>query len=1149
MIGHAQSNIRCKWVPFDTLGIEVDSMSIDVESIQIISYQRALKEYFDTESLGVSYSLSDNLVKFSWNSRGIPPESVKICYRVFPFNFSKSYQYRDANGYYKNRYQFPDRLNKKDSVRPLEREELFALKGLDGGEIEKTGSLTRGVTFGTGNAQDVAVTSALNLQLEGKLTKDLELVATISDQNVPFQPEGNTQQLQDFDQILIELRHKYGLLSAGDVLFENDTTSYYLKYYKNVQGAQIQANYTDSSGWYFNSKLGISAAKGQFNSDTVAAIEGIQGPYRLRGANGERFIVILAGSEKVFLDGKPLKRGYDFDYTIDYNTAEVTFTNQIVITQFSRIRVDFEYATQNYARSILQTGHTIGYKKFETSFQFYRERDNKNAALLLDLSDADKQILADAGDDVTLAVAPTATAVDAFTPNEILYTQIDSVVAGVTYQVFRRATETDDPLFSVVFSEVGVGNGDYILGDPTANGREYIWVVPVGGVSQGSYAPVRQLPAPNQRQLLTWQLKYRLSNYESVTFDWGISNHDENLFATKGNADNVGNAWKLSYQSNDKPSSLLKGYRQSQFISLEYLQENFRIIDRFRGVDFDRDWSIESQELAIDRIASTGIKLTKKQDFLEYSIAYRDREKQAKGIQQRAGLHQTFGNFRLKSEFFWLASDRDSTQASWQRLLADAAWQGNILVTGYQFSLDQNSISTISSDSVLRTLMNFRQHQVYVQSSDSLKWRFRTDFSLRTDFSPIRGNLEKFTEAQTLNFKLNRKTKKQELTTVFTFRGLDSFLDSMQLREENIMGRIDWQRQFFKRNVQSDLSWATASGRELKREFFFLPVDVGLGTHTWRDDNGDGIQDLSEFYEAINPEERIYAKFFRPTDEYIRAFSTTINYRLKWQFPAAWKKEKGMKKRLQAFSGNLAFLVTQKTTKESLADRLFPSIGNTDDENLIASQMNWLNTIFYNKRNPKFGAEWQWRFTDNKQLLTAGFQRNRLASQLVRFRRNWSRFSSSNLELSQGVKSLSSDVLSTQNYEVQTLSVKPEMILQPKRSLRFTMAYVLKDKQNLQGSETAQINEFSLQVRLSKQVKSALIGNIRFINIDFEGSPNSPVGYELLEALNPGQNWRWELNWSQRLANGLQLRFSYNGRKPPSLPAIHVGSVQATALF
>ena len=103
--------------------------------------------------------------------------------------------------------------------------------------------------------------------------------------------------------------------------------------------------------------MAASVAKGRFASINVDPIEGVLGPYRVRGPNNERFIIVIAGSEKVFVDGIELTRGFDNDYIIDYNLGEVTFTNKVLITQFSRIRMDFEFSDQNYARSIFQASH------------------------------------------------------------------------------------------------------------------------------------------------------------------------------------------------------------------------------------------------------------------------------------------------------------------------------------------------------------------------------------------------------------------------------------------------------------------------------------------------------------------------------------------------------------------------------------------------------------------------------------------------------------------------------------------------------------------------------------------------------------------------------------------------------------------------
>ena len=103
--------------------------------------------------------------------------------------------------------------------------------------------------------------------------------------------------------------------------------------------------------------MAAGVAKGKFATIEVPPIENVQGPYRLSGPNGEQFIIVLANSERVYLDGRLQTRGFDADYTIDYNLAEVTFTPRHLITRNSRIRIDFEYSDLNYARSLFALSH------------------------------------------------------------------------------------------------------------------------------------------------------------------------------------------------------------------------------------------------------------------------------------------------------------------------------------------------------------------------------------------------------------------------------------------------------------------------------------------------------------------------------------------------------------------------------------------------------------------------------------------------------------------------------------------------------------------------------------------------------------------------------------------------------------------------
>lgn len=1153
-----QDNRHCRWVKADAAFMVIpDTQVIIPESIYLAASHPSQEKLHDFFKL--HYQPNQKRITLLPQAKAaiIPLDSILICYRILPASIANSYYKRSETAYDTGYYSsYTTTLPIGQAVTEtgnLEREELFTLKGVGTEEgFQKTGSLSRGISFGSGGGQDVGVTSALNLQLEGKLTPDLTLTAVITDQNVPFQPEGNTQQLQDFDQVLIQLKHKKGSLSAGDIILQHDTSSYFLRYYKNVQGAQLHTYFGDSSKWKSHSSIGISAAKGQFHADSVAVLEGVLGPYRLRGANGERFITILANSERVFLDGKRLERGFDFDYVIDYNTAEITFTNQVLITKFSRVRVDFEYATQNYSRSILQAQHRQQYKKWNFSFQFYRERDNVNSPLLAQLSEADREILTNAGDNTQLAVAPAIREVESFDVNQILYRQVQQEINGITYTFFERALNENAPLFSLTFSEVGIGIGNYIEGDPTANGREYVWVPPINGVPQGSFEPVRQLPAPNQRQVMSLRTSYAISKNEQVYAEAAFSLQDQNLFSKLDAADNQGNALKVGYRHTGKKSKRWKDYKWFGTLSLELNQQHFQGIDRFRSIEFDRDWALENREASADLIAIGQIGLTKNQkNHFDYQLTHRQRGTAANGFQHQLTANKSIGNLQLSTTGFILNSIRDTTIASWQKFQGTAAWETNKLVVGYDFQLDKNSIQLKDSDIILRSLMNFAQHQAFIHQGDSSSFNFRAAYHYRTDFIPISGSLATNTISQTTNLSFQKPSKTGFSNFTFTYRILENFQTTATSRfEETIMGRFDWKRSFAQKRIRSNFSISTSAGRELKREFFFLPVDVGQGTHTWRDDNNDGIQDLNEFYEAINLEERQFAKFFQPTDEYILAFNTLLNYQLHLQTPKSWIRETGWKKFATKFSSINTFRISKRTTDTNPIRRISPFLGNIADEDLISNRSTIRSVLFFNRRNPKFGAEAQFLSNNSKQLLTSGFQANSLQEYQVQFRLNFNKIWSGELNLAHRSKTNLSDVLQNQNFDVRTYEWAPSIAYQPKRGFRLTGQYQLKLKNNqIDNQESANLHELSLQLRLAKKVRNVWNAQFKFIQINYDGAVNTGVGYELLEALQPGSNFRWELRWSQRLNNGLQINAIYNGRKSFATDIIHVGRVQATALF
>ena len=1131
-IGQQLTNKRCKKIQASQGMIQLDTLTVDPASI------------VTDGSFDFHYDVNTGSIQFN----DTQSDQVEVCYRVFPLNFSDEYATHTLEEYDSTVASRP--IEVQTTYYKPEREQIFQVEG-----IQKTGSISRGVSFG--NNQNAIINSSLNLQLDGKLADDLNIRAAITDQNIPFQPEGNTQQLQDFDNVYIQLYNDNFSLTGGDVVLRNKESNF-LRYYKNVQGGQAEIKYNVGNGIEGSSSAAFAVAKGRFASTQVDPIEGVSGPYKLRGPDNERFIIVLANSEKVFLDGKLLKRGYNQDYIIDYNLAELTFNNHIIITKFSRIRVDFEFSDRNYNRSIIETSHALQSGKSDLYLNFYQEKDNENRPLAYDLSLEDRMLLNSIGDNTEAAVISGADSVG-FNENLVLYKQIDTLdLSGAVQSIFKFSVNPDSARFNVSFSDVGFGNGDYVLVSGSTNGRIYRWVSPQNGQPQGSYAPVTQISTPSSKQMFTVGGGYKITESDRIYTELAFSNHDANLFSSLGNEDNQGYAVKVGYEKSPVDLGMLPGYKISGHANLEYDNENFRAIDRFRSIEFNRNWGISNNStlLSPDNIMNAGIRVEEDQNNrIDYRISGRIRGEEVNGTQHWIDGSKRLGRIQLNSELFILNNDQEVQRSEWKRWVGEAAYHTKIFVPGYRYTSDRNQVFAVANDSIFATAMNFNEHQVFLRNSDTLKTRFNLNYALREDRLPLEGELVENNRAQTANLSVGSTIKdNHNIDITFTYRDLENLRveNTEDRNDRTIQGRLDWAGSFVDDHIRNELTYAINNSRELRREFIFLQVNTGEGTHTWRDLNGDGIQDLSEFFEAINPDERNYVKIFVPTDEFIEAFSNLFNYRFSAKMPRSWRNEGGIKSLLGRLSNVTTINLDKKITDDDVGARFFPFSNNVNDEDLIAIRQNIRSTFFFNRANPGYAMDFGVNLSEGKQLLTNGIESRNNEEYNLNLRYNLNRNYNFTIRMLTGQKSNFSDFLEGRNFIIDTRRIGPEVAWQPSNQFRLSTGYVFTNRQNIfsenQG-EHISTNEYRVEMKWAKASKSSVNAIFRYIDNDFEGDENSALGYELLNALRPGKNTTWSLNAQRKLGNGLRLNVNYEGRKSPEQKVIHLGRMQVTALF
>ncbi len=1083
---------------------------------------------------GINYQFDPETNRILIGGNG--SDSIEVCYRKMAREVFDTLYSRKPDTYAPAAHSQSMPL-----IEMIDEQGVFELSN-----IESFGSITRGVTFG--NRQNLFVNSALNLQMDGKLSEDLSISAVITDQNIPYQPEGNTQQLRDFDNVYIRLYNDRFNLIAGDIVLQNPVQEgQFLKYYKNVQGIKMDYKYNLGSDWSLTSVLSGSAAKGKFSSSVISPIENVQGPYKLQGPNGERFIIVLANSEKVYIDGKLMERGFDRDYVIDYNLAEVTFNSNVVITRFTRIRIDFEYAEQFYGRSNVTASQTLEKENVKVYFNYYRESDNPDNTIGFDLEEEDYESLGRSANRQGVIHGYDSVG---FMENQISYLKKDTTdLDGERHEIYVFSVDKEKAHWTVSFSETGEGQGDYILSGRNANGKIFQWVSPRGGISQGNYAPVITIPTPNRKEMIVAGSKIDINGHEFFFQELALSVNDQNLYSND-NRNNMGYAWKGGIESN-RPVEFLPEYTFKGRISFEYDHENFQSIDRFRTIEFDRNWAYDIFSDSVNRsdeIFDLELGLSKDlQNQLNYQLTKRDRTDVINGTQQSLRFSKKLGVLQISSDNFLMHNRSGGLRSDWSRSMSDFKLNIWKLSPGYSFALDRHSASV--GDSTFNTLMHYHSHNYYLQSNESKKGFIRLDYIRRFDQIPDGGELVSYTAAEEVKLSLNSKHfENHTLSGQLNYRSVTDH--TVENQDKNIMGRFDWLSGYFQNNIRQHITFSTANTLELKRDFIFVPVPVGEGTHTWRDENGDGIQDLNEFYEAINPDEKSYIKLFTPTDEYIQAFQTAYLHTLDASFPSRWRELPNALSEISKVSISGSLRVNFKTTATDPGERINPFSLNLVRDQYLFARNQGRYSLFYNRNAPGLGFDITRQNQDNKSLLSNGYELRRRRSWDSNFR--WTvdsyilRFKGSMGDILN-----QADYVEGRNFMLATRSYSPEIVWQADKKYRITGNWERRLRRDMadESEQFSDINEFGVMLTWIRQGQGSLSADFSWVEISFEGEENTFLGYELLEALQPGANQKWNINWQQSLGSGLQLSLQYFGRKSTDNRAVHTGTAQLTAYF
>lgn len=1021
-----------------------------------------------------------------------------------------------------------------------------------GSDLNQSGSLTRGFTVG--NRQDLALDSGLQLDLNGNITDDITINASLTDRSTPIQPDGATQNIREFDRVYIQLNAPVGELELGDVDITYDE-SRFARINRRVQGAVGEA--TTSHGEFGG---GASVARGQFRTQSFSGAEGVQGPYRLSGAENEAFIIVIAGSETVYVNGNRVNRGAENEYIIDYGLGEITFTNNLAVTDETRIDVEFQYITQNFTRTLFTArGKEDGLwgDRLSIGANYIREADNKNPNTQLNLAGDEIELLRQLDGEEDLFVSGADSVGFREDANYVQYAKVDTTFDGEKVEIFKNLPGDSRSAWRVRFSNLGESNGSYRRTGSVVNGILYEWV----GPGLGRYEPVVRLQAPKSHQMLSVSSELQINRYLSAEAEWAVSEYDGNRFAT-GNSTETDFALDASLNLSDLETGAgsFRAGAEHRIIG-----EKFRFFDRPREVEFDRKWNLvrvgidseEEQQTSVFASLSDGDDSRLRMELGRLGRdGFEGRRAEIVASLQKPGVP----GVNTRTTYVESSDKRLEQDGVWFRHMGDAVAPvqlGSTEISPFINWETEQRYQRSFSDTLLQQSLQFYDLNPGIRFGFK-SLNFEAGLGYRENFRPVDDELvkESFSRSERLkvefvpsgsfqtenSIQLRQKTVRepflQEAASPESRGALLRSITNYDIAGGDINGEV-----FYEANTER---------RALLQETY---VEVGpeLGQYVWEDSNGDGVRQVDEFFNEITPNEGSYIRQFVPSDELQPVIDLVFRVRNELS-PGALAEiySGGEQRRLSRIRINSLFEIRETSREQNLskvyflnASALRDSTQTISGQEIQRHRIAWRSenrdkefSVSYNHSKSLTQRAVGVQAGLNRELSTnAGYQLSGKVRLLGTVRRTIQRNTNTRFD--------------SRNYNINGMELNPgiSIVLNRSAQMEWRTGYTRKDGSSSAGavqSSTFQV-ENSSQIYLFNRLQNRIRLQLRHTNL--EGIASGQTLFELTEGVGEGTNLVWSLNSDYRTSSLLRISLQYNGRTTSENKIIQTLRLVVSAVF
>jgi hypothetical protein len=1081
--------------------------------------------------------------------------TLLVVYRAVPFAFKSEYVLRTKT-------PLRDSLGIRTAM-PLS--SASPLEDLSGSALQKSGFLARGLSLGTN--RDLSLSSGFRMQLSGNLAHDVGIVAALTDERTPIQPEGTTQTLREVDKVFVEVRAPSYSATLGDfhLTLDSERGGEFGRLTRKLQGASGSLRFGDTKSFPPMAALAATAAtqRGKFHSNQFLGVEGNQGPYPLTGRNGERRIVVVAGSERVYLNGELLTRGETNDYTIDYASGEVVFTSRRLITHASRITVDFEYTDREFTRNLLagSGAFSLAGDNVKLNALIVQEADDPDSPVEATLDDSTRSLLRQSGADRLRASLPGARFVgrDSAGLARGYYVMKDTLINGRRYTMYVYAPGDSLALYSVSFSPV-----DRMPPDSLGYVRVGVGHFKVAGVGQGNYLPLQFLPLPQLHRVLDLNGSAELGSSLSITGEYAISQFDRNRLSTFDDVDQHGVALKVGLLFRPR-NVLLAGIPLGSIdlsLSERFVDRRFAALDRVNDVEFDRQWGLEpggrgNEEIREVRLSirpNERLNLSAGYGMLNLQDSFRSRKFSSDLL-----FHDSSSiSLRYQGERIQTNDIAQQLGSEWTRQRGSAEYSWWKLQPAIRVESEMRALLSTRPDSLRAGSFRFVELAPRLATSELGSFRATAEYQIRQEDSVIVGSLERasrtltqlyvaeFQQTPTLSTQLSLSIRKTRFTDLFMLRGNGNADVSL----------VRWQFRYapLQRAADASVLYEFSNQRAARLERVFVRVPRGTGNYRYRGDlNNNGVAEENEF--ELTRFDGDYIVWYAPGEQLVPVSDLKMSARLRLEPARILRDRTPFWDFLRRVSTETFFRVEERSTEPDASSISFLHFSRfLNETTTLAGSRTFTQDVHLNEFDPDFSL--RFRFLERRGLLqlVSGVERSATVERSVRLRAQLLPEIGNQTEFVNKIDRVTASMKTLRERDMRSNALSADFSYRPEPAwevgFRVEVSRVI--DYSRRPNPVADINEQSLRINYALFGAGQARAELRREEAGLsQGTPDpaNPFPFEFTGGRVLGRSMLWQLAFDYRISQHMQVTLQYNGRKEGTRPAVHLGQAEAKLFF